>query len=138
MEYYGIHYDSVIEHHGIKGQKWGIRRYQNPDGTLTELGKKRLRTQHKRLSRKDYKAQKASMKANKAEAKASRTRNEERYQERKEKADTLSRIAKSRQYKAAKYYKKMEERYGTKNLNELTDNNGASFVERYNSFFIYR
>ena len=25
MEYYGIHYDSVIEHHGIKGQKWGDR-----------------------------------------------------------------------------------------------------------------
>lgn len=30
-----------IAHHGIKGQKWGVRRYQNPDGTLTELGKKR-------------------------------------------------------------------------------------------------
>ena len=28
-------------HHGIKGQKWGIRRYQNDDGTLTEAGKKR-------------------------------------------------------------------------------------------------
>ena len=41
-EYYGIHYDSVIEHHGIKGQKWGVRRYQNKDGTLTPEGKKRL------------------------------------------------------------------------------------------------
>ena len=41
-EYYGIHYDSVIEHHGIKGQKWGVRRYQNPDGTLTPEGRKRL------------------------------------------------------------------------------------------------
>lgn len=30
-----------ICHHGIKGQKWGIRRYQNPDGSLTEEGKKR-------------------------------------------------------------------------------------------------
>lgn len=78
------------------------------------------------------------MKANKAVEKASRTRNEERYQARKEKADTLTRTAKLRQYKAAKYYKKMEKRYGTKNLKELTDNNGASFVERYNSFFIYR
>lgn len=30
-----------IEHHGILGMKWGIRRYQNPDGSLTELGKER-------------------------------------------------------------------------------------------------
>lgn len=30
-----------LRHWGIKGQKWGIRRYQNPDGTLTEAGKKR-------------------------------------------------------------------------------------------------
>lgn len=33
-----------LEHFGIKGMKWGIRRYQNPDGTLTEAGKKRLDT----------------------------------------------------------------------------------------------
>lgn len=30
-----------LEHHGILGQKWGIRRYQNKDGSLTEVGKKR-------------------------------------------------------------------------------------------------
>lgn len=33
--------DSFLEHHGIKGQKWGVRRYENEDGTLTEAGKKR-------------------------------------------------------------------------------------------------
>lgn len=31
----------ILVHHGIKGQRWGIRRYQNPDGTLTEEGKQR-------------------------------------------------------------------------------------------------
>lgn len=32
---------NYLIHHGIKGQRWGVRRYQNSDGTLTEAGKKR-------------------------------------------------------------------------------------------------
>ena len=30
-----------LYHHGIKGQKWGVRRFQNPDGTRTAAGRKR-------------------------------------------------------------------------------------------------
>lgn len=33
--------EEILAHHGIKGQKWYLRRFQNPDGTLTEAGKKR-------------------------------------------------------------------------------------------------
>ena len=40
---YNNDYEDFLMHHGIKGQKWGIRRYQNPDGTLTEAGKKTIR-----------------------------------------------------------------------------------------------
>lgn len=34
--------DTFLAHHGILGQKWGVRRYQNRDGTLTPKGKARL------------------------------------------------------------------------------------------------
>ena len=30
-----------LYHHGIQGQRWGFRRFQNEDGTLTDAGKKR-------------------------------------------------------------------------------------------------
>lgn len=34
-----------LSHHGIKGQKWGVRRFQNEDGTLTNEGKKRYNSE---------------------------------------------------------------------------------------------
>ena len=34
-------HDNELYHHGIQGQKWGVRRYQNKDGSLTSAGRKR-------------------------------------------------------------------------------------------------
>lgn len=40
----GLSYSPELYHHGIKGQKWGVRKYQNPDGTLTTAGRERYGT----------------------------------------------------------------------------------------------
>ena len=38
---YVLNFGDELSHHGIKGMKWGVRRYQNADGSLTAAGKKR-------------------------------------------------------------------------------------------------
>ena len=43
MEMYRVTTNELY-HHGIIGQRWGVRRYQNEDGTLTEKGKRRKET----------------------------------------------------------------------------------------------
>lgn len=35
-----VQYESELLHHGVKGMKWGVRKYQNPDGSLTDVGKR--------------------------------------------------------------------------------------------------
>lgn len=47
----GVPYSSdYLMHFGIKGQKWGVRRYQNEDGSLTADGKKRYARDLRRLN----------------------------------------------------------------------------------------
>ena len=45
-----------LYHHGIRGMHWGVRRFQNPDGTLTDAGKRRQQTSDRQI-RRDVKRQ---------------------------------------------------------------------------------
>lgn len=44
--------DNALSHHGILGQKWGVRRFQNADGTLTAKGRERISKKYQKLSSK--------------------------------------------------------------------------------------
>jgi hypothetical protein len=54
MAAFYIRRQNELYHHGIQGQKWGVRRYQNEDGTLTAEGRKRYGIEGLDSSKKDY------------------------------------------------------------------------------------
>lgn len=64
--YYILSADGELYHHGIKGQKWGVRRYQRKDGSLTAAGKKRY------YDTPELNAQKTDMKSARATYESSR------------------------------------------------------------------
>lgn len=90
-EYFDSMYtEDYLEHHGVLGMHWGIRRFQNKDGSLTSAGKNRYKTDDgkseskPKLTRAEKKAAKAEAKAAKAEAKAAKEK--EQLEEAKTKA----------------------------------------------------
>lgn len=70
METIFIPHSDYLAHHGIKNQKWGQRRFQNYDGSLTSEGRKRYGVGESNLSKREKKqAEKAKAKAAKERAK---------------------------------------------------------------------
>ena len=56
-----VHADNegaYLAHNGVKGQRLGVRRFQNPDGSLTEKGKRRIKTLQGKSDKLDAKKEK--------------------------------------------------------------------------------
>ena len=84
--------ENELCHYGILGMKWGVRRYQNEDGTLTDEGKKRVANLYSKAVTKknklENKARRAEVKYNKAQVKTN-TGSSLKYQKLQAKADKL-------------------------------------------------
>lgn len=84
-----------LRHHGIKGQKWGRRRYQNADGSLTPAGKQRygsqenFERQYPEDVRKGIKSTKEGVDGAKNFTKAVKDKNEDRSRKNQRKADKM-------------------------------------------------
>ena len=97
-----------LEHHGILGQRWGVRRYQNPDGSLTAAGKIRYAKSktagvQKAIEKKIKQKQKEREKKRKA---AEPTEEEKAEQARKEKEE-LKNYLRDHPKKLPKYAKQL-------------------------------
>lgn len=107
----------VICHHGILGMKWGIRRYQNKDGSLTAAGKKRYYsfpemqgkwgTYLTKKGEKAFKDRKGNWKSN-AVGQAAKTRHEENLKIEDERRKKREEILKERGLRADKYRKEVD------------------------------
>lgn len=92
------YYDDCLEHHGIKGQKWGVRRFESANGHLTAAGKKRY--EDGKVSSKEKNAFSVKAAGHKALAKVYEI-NEKTYSKSNKTLSSMNKAAKTQQLKKA-------------------------------------
>lgn len=121
-------YELYLAHHGIKGQQWGVRRYQNPDGTLTEAGKKRYGDAVESTPR--HKPSEARKKAREEE----KARKFEEKRQQALKTGNATEVLKYKNFSTQKELQDAISRINTeRTLKQLSDvelNNGKKFVDK--------
>lgn len=127
-------YPNELYHYGIKRQRWGVRRFQNPDGTLTAAGKRRYGTleihddvkKAYELGRKGTieanAAYKATVKAQKSADRYAKKPTEKRLAKKdldESVANRLNEMYKNTKNEAQNHVQQLRQKYGDANIKDI-------------------
>lgn len=118
--------NNYLSHHGIKGQKWGVRRFQNEDGSLTAAGKRRLGVN--KVEKLQKKATNARTSANEWDEMADHLSGKRSTKRRIKKIDKYRQNAAEDRAVAEKYDKKVEQKIAKK-YSTIGDHSGKARYE---------
>lgn len=118
-----MEYEYYLQHHGIKGMRWGVRRYQNKDGTLTKAGQKRYSKEMEKIK------EEKRVLANQAKTKAKLDKLDAARKDLEDRRDKLNGIKKSEEQKTATQETKSE---ATAKKVSISDMDDAALQQKVN------